>query len=106
MNLFEMSKPIQTTAEKIKQRRLQILVHSYIYYELDKNIIEDYKWDKWAKELVDLQRTYPEIASKVIYADEFKDWAGSTGAFLKFDDWVKNKANYLLKLKNGVKNEN
>lgn len=102
MGLFEMEKPLQTIDEKIKQRRLQLLIHSYIYYELDKNIIPDYKWDKWAKELVELQAKYPQIAKKVIYFNEFKDWSGSTGAFLKFDNWVKNKAEYLLKINKGA----
>lgn len=33
-------------AELILQRRLQMLVHSYIYYELNDNIISDSTWSK------------------------------------------------------------
>lgn len=99
MGLFEMQKPLQTIEEKIKQRRLQMLVHSYIYYELNKNIIDDATWDKWAMELVQLQKENPVASKKADYYEQFKDWDGSTGAFLKFDDKVKISAKWLLKIK-------
>ena len=60
----------QTIAEKIKQRRLQILVHSFIYYDLNENIVSDDKWSQWATELVYLQNEFPEISKKVIYSKE------------------------------------
>lgn len=71
-------------AELINRRRHQMLVHSYIYYELDTNIIDDATWSKWAMELKDLQEKYPDIAKQVKYSDEFADWDGSTGAFLDY----------------------
>ena len=74
----------QTIEEKIKQRRLQILVHSFIYYDLNENIISDDKWSQWAKELVFLQKEFPEISKKVIYYDTFKDFDGSTGFDLDY----------------------
>ena len=84
--------------EKIQQRRLQMLVHSYIYYVLGENIVPDYKWSSWAINLAQLQEIHPDIAESVCYADAFKDWDGSTGAFLPLDDpWIENKAIYLLK---------
>lgn len=84
-------------AERIKQRRLQLLVHSCIYYNLNKNIISDKKWDEWAKELLALQNQYPEISKQVDYYEAFKDWDASTGAFLPLDDeWVVAKAQKLL----------
>lgn len=82
-------------ASKIQQRRLQLLVHSYIYYRLDINIIEDRQWDIWAAELVELQKQYPEIAEKVIYNEPFIDWDASTGFHLPFDEWVMKKAKQL-----------
>lgn len=103
MSLFEIEKPLQTIEEKIKQRRLQMLVHSYIYYELDRNIIDDSTWDKWAMELVELQTKYPKLSKKVIYYNQFKDWDGSSGAFLDFDEKIKNKAEYLLKIEGKIK---
>ena len=98
MNLFEVKKPLQTIEEKIKQRRLQMLVHSYIYYELDKNIIDDSTWDKWAMELVDLQLKYPKESKNVEYYEQFKNWDGSTGADLKFDNKTKQRVERLLKI--------
>ena len=98
MNLFEVKKPLQTIEEKIKQRRLQMLVHSYIYYELDKNIIDDSTWDKWAMELVDLQLKYPKESKNVEYYEQFKNWDGSTGADLKFDKLTKYRAERLLRI--------
>ena len=84
-------------ASKIQQRRLQMLVHSYIYYKLDENIISDHAFNYWGHELANLQNKHPDIASRVCYAEAFKDWTGDTGAFLPLDDpWVINKAYQLL----------
>ena len=92
-NCMEQSK----ISDKIKQRRLQILVHSYIYYELDKNIVSDSKWAEWGKELVKLQNEYPEISSKVTLYEYFKDFDASSGAFLPLNlEWVAVIANRLL----------
>lgn len=83
-------------AEKIQQRRLQILVHSYLYYKMDKPVISDAQWDKWARELVEYQKQHPDIAEQVIYDDEFSDWDGSTGAFFKFSAQIENIALRLI----------
>ena len=71
-------------AELIQQRRLQMLVHSLIYYDLNHNIISDKTWQEWAWELRDLQQSYPEIEKKVPYREGFENWDGSTGAFLPY----------------------
>lgn len=84
-------------AETIQQRRYQLLVHSCIYYELNNNIISDKKWDEWARELRDLQNKYPDISSRVVLYEAFKDWDASTGAFLPIkEDWVIQRAKWLL----------
>lgn len=86
-----------TVAEKIKQRRLQMIVHSAIYYILNDNIISDAQWSQWANELKVLQENYPETAAEVEYAEYFKDWDASTGFNLPInEDWVLNKARQLL----------
>lgn len=85
-------------AEKIQQRRLQLLVHSCIYYELNQNNVPDATWDKWAKELVQLQMDYPDIAKEVVWAEAFEGFDGSTGFDLPIrDEWVMNKAKQLCK---------
>lgn len=90
---------VQSVSEKIQQRRLQILVHSCLYYELNNSIISDATWNKWAKELIQLQKDNPDISKQVKYYNEFKDFDGSTGFNLPLkDDWVIGTAKYLLKL--------
>lgn len=80
-------------AEKIQQRRYQMLVHSCLYYHLNNNIISDKQWDAWARELRDLQNQYPEISKQVTLYEYFKDWDASTGAFLPItESWVIVKA--------------
>ena len=80
-----------------------MLVHSYIYYELNQNIISDAQWSKWAMELVELQKQYPEEAKQVEFAEMFADWDGSSGAFLTYSDSIKSVANRLLYLKSAKK---
>ena len=63
-----------TIEEDIRRYRLQMIVHSVIYYTYNCNIISDDEWSRRAKKLVELQNKYPDIADKVIYADEFKDF--------------------------------
>ena len=68
--------------ELINRRRYQILVHSCIYYRFNENIITDHTYDKWCKELAELQIKYPKESSECMYANEFKDFDGSTGFHL------------------------
>jgi hypothetical protein len=76
-----------------------MLVHSYIYYELDQNLVSDATWAKWAKELQQLQKDYPEESRAVEEYEQFKDWDGSSGAFLKFGENIKTVAKILLEQK-------
>lgn len=100
---------VQTLSEKIKQRRTQMLIHSYLYYVLDAPVISDDQWQIWADELVDLQKLKMNIG---FYDDVFSDWTGATGMHLPFDDWVKKrgacvKTNKWDKLhRKGIMNEN
>lgn len=84
-------------ASKIQQRRYQILVHSLIYYELDMNLVSDDKWAEWGRELVALQTAHPDIANRVIFAEAFKSFDGSTGFNLPYrDEQIVNIAYRLL----------
>lgn len=84
-------------AAKIQQRRYQILVHSLLYYALDITLVPDAKWAEWAKELVQLQHTHADTASRVIFAEAFKSFDGSTGYNLPYnDEQVVNIAHRLL----------
>lgn len=84
-------------AELIQRRRLQILIHSCIYYEFNESIISDTKWSEWALELEQLQTQYPKIAEKVIWNDAFKNFDHSTGCGLPMrEPWVTQKARWLI----------
>lgn len=92
----------QEICEKINQRRRQILVHSVIYYQMDESIVTDAQWSKWAMELVDLQRRYPDIAETCVYSEAFKNFDGSSGFDLPLDDeWANYKARQLLSMRKG-----
>lgn len=70
----------------IRRRRRQLLVHSYIYYQTGSQLVSDAQWDKWAKHLVRLQAKYPDISATVDYAKEFKDFDGSSGYQLPYNE--------------------
>lgn len=60
--------------EKIKRRRFQILVHSYIFYRLNDAIISDSTFNTWACELIELQKSYPEWSKEVELYSIFSDF--------------------------------
>lgn len=61
--------------ELIKRRRRQILIHSCLYYRLASNIISDFQYDMWAKELGKLQVEHPDLSQHVEdYYEYFKDY--------------------------------
>ena len=83
----------------ILRRRLQVWVHSMIYYNLNANIVSDAVWSRWAEDLECLQTMYPELAAQVEYAEVFEDFDHSTGANLPDDnEQINSKAAYLLKI--------
>ena len=77
------------------------MVHSVIYYELNKNIISDIDFDKRSKELQRLQIQYPELSKKVQHFYKyFKDWDGGGGNKLPLkNEWAVAKARYMLELR-------
>ena len=95
--------PAQNKEDCIKalilRRRLQVWVHSMIYYNLNANIVSDAVWSRWAEDLECLQTMYPKLAAQVEHADVFEGFDHSTGANLPDDnEQINNKAAYLLKI--------
>ena len=81
----------------IKRRRLNMLIHSAIYYDLNTQIITDDLWQKWADELQKLQEDNPDCMKIDCWDSEFEDWDGATGAHLPHrHPWVHAKALYML----------
>ena len=89
-------------AETIQRLRLKILIHSCLYYEINKTLISDAQFDALAKQLVSLQKEHPAIASQVCFAEAFANFDGSTGFDLPIkDEWVIEKAKKILRLPKG-----
>lgn len=86
-----------TIKEKIHRLRSKMLVHSYLYYELDAPIVSDEIWQRWANELALLQNNAPSLKLG-FYDREFADWDGSTGMHLPRDHWTRSKAEHVAKL--------
>lgn len=70
--------------ELITRRERQILVHSYIYYDLNTNLISDSTYDEWSKELAQLIKDNPEEFKKSENYQGFKGFDGSTGMDLPY----------------------
>jgi len=84
--------------EIINRKRRQLIVHSTIYYNFNRNIITDSQFDGLCVELVELQATYPEIAEGCVYADLFRGFTGATGMHLANEAWGISTAEYILRL--------
>ena len=87
---------VPSLVEKIRQRRHQMLVHSYLYYSMDESVVSDGKWQHWADELVELQKQEKVIG---FYDEVFAEWDGSTGMHLPHDQWIVDRAKWLIKVK-------
>ena len=72
--------------ERIDFLQRFIIVHSYIYYELNNNVISDMEYDKASKELTSLKECFPEEWKNSQYYKQFGDeYNGSTGFTLYHD---------------------
>lgn len=69
-----------TVQEYINFLQRYIILHSYIYYELDYNVISDKQYDAKAKELVGYKNAYPDLWTESEYYKQFgDDYNGATG---------------------------
>lgn len=90
----------------------QIIIHSIIYYELNKNVISDKKFDSISKQLISLSKKLKNEYKKTEYYYCFKDFDGNTGFYLydSLKERDKEKclriAKFVLKNYRGDKNAN
>ena len=85
--------------EWMNRRQRQILVHSFLYYQLNANIIDDHLYDLWSKELAKFMKENPEVAKKSAYYEDFKNFDGSSGYDLPYGNpEIQNVGYRLLKL--------
>jgi NAD-dependent DNA ligase len=55
-----------------------ILVHGYIYYNLDENVVDDRTYDMNAQQLIKLIKRYPNVVRYSKYGYIFKNFEGSS----------------------------
>lgn len=83
-----------------------IIVHSYIYYELDDNIISDKDYDAKAKKLVKYKNDYPELWKSSMYYKQFgDDYNGATG-FTLYRDLSEQQKQYIKSIVHCIYNKN
>lgn len=69
-----------TKQEYIDWLQRYIIVHSYVYYELNDNFISDKEYDAKSKELSQLRNEYPDLWKNSMYHKQFgDDYNGATG---------------------------
>jgi hypothetical protein len=84
---------VNVECDILRLRRL-MLVHSYIYYQMDSHVVSDDFWQVKANQLAELQAIH---GTKFDFYDEaFADWDGSTGCHLPADEWVINNSHRVL----------
>lgn len=72
--------------EKLDWLQRYIIVHSYIYYELNRSVISDAEYDRRAKNLVKIKEKYPDLWKNSEYYLQFgDDYNGATGFSLYHD---------------------
>lgn len=75
-----------STQEYIDFLQRFIILHSYIYYESNSNVISDKQYDEKSKELVKYKNEYPELWKSSMYYKQFgDDYNGATGFTLYHD---------------------
>lgn len=70
---MKFNKPF-SVVEKIQLLQRSILVQSFVYYELNENLLSDFQYDANAKQLAALKKEYPEDFKRSRYYDYFHDY--------------------------------
>ena len=73
-----------TIKGQIELLERSILVNSYAYYMLDRNILEDYQYDANTRQLLNLRKNYPDEFKNSRYYEYFNDFESGTGYDLVF----------------------
>ena len=71
---------MEVTAE-LRRRMSQFLVHSFVYYKLNENIISDHQYDWLCKHLVEVMERHPIEAAALPYYDLCKGIEQSGSGF-------------------------
>lgn len=97
-----------TLMDKINFLERSIIIASIAYYDLDYNIMSDYKYDGISKQLVELYKEKDYNVNEDMYHYCFYDFDGTTGFDLrdrltpKDNDYLSNIAHHLKYNRNSV----
>lgn len=91
---MQFKNPYWSNTQKMNMLQRWILVHSFIYYELNNNIVSDHMYDNNCVHLAELQKKYPDSFKVTNYYKAFKEFDGSTG----FDLLSKLSKSQLIKI--------
>lgn len=73
-----------TDKEKIQLLQRSILVDSYVYYELNENLLADPNYDANTRQLLVLKKSNPEAYEKSRYNRYFANFESGTGFDLMY----------------------
>lgn len=82
-------------ATLIDRMRKWVALHSYIYYEMGKNVVSDEAWDRKARQLARLQTVHGHDAGSW-HNDTFEGFTDDTGFHLPHTDSIRQKAKELV----------
>lgn len=94
---MKFTNPYWSNKLKISALQRWIIVESIIYYLFDETLVDDFTFDKNARQLVDMQNTYKDEAKESDYWYVFYDFDASTGFHL-CDRLNKHDKEYLMKI--------
>lgn len=87
-----------TTVDKLNYLERMILIHSYLYYEMNETVIDDARYNEISRILAKKVERYRGTKLKqTMYGYAFKDFDGSTGFDLIFKLKKKDKT-YIIEL--------
>lgn len=69
----------ETILQRMVYLRRQLLLHAYIYYTLDENLISDHEWDRRGRELHSLQQEWGWNIN--FYDHIFQKFEGQSGYY-------------------------
>lgn len=106
LSKYRMKVKPMTTQNYIDFLQRYIIVHSYIYYELNDNYISDKDYDAKAKELTKYRNEYPELWKNSMYYKQFgDDYNGATG-FTLYHDLDDHQKQIIKSIVNSIKQNN
>lgn len=76
---MDFSKRGFSNQEKIELLQRWILVHSYLYYNMDMSVVDDHVYDANSLQLFELMTEHPEDWLRARYTYAMREFDGSTG---------------------------